>query len=97
MKPVNLPIHNIDRTNKIVWVRSHKRVFPCKIVQDYIALDMRRSDKATVVKSSISGEWLCIDYEIPPITETDYIIHNSYQEGLPEPDYIYNEEGDLYG
>jgi len=96
MKPITLPIKNIDRPNKTVWVQSHKTVFPCKIVKDYHAMDMTRSDKAVVVKSAVSGEWLCIDYQIAPITETDYIIHNSYQEGLKEPDYIYNKDGVAY-
>ena len=55
---------------------------------------MRYGDDAVVVKSSVSGEWLCIDYKV--CTATNYAIHNSYQEGLEEPDYIYNNEGELY-
>ena len=94
MKPITLPIKNIDRRNRTVWVQSHKTVFPCKITKDYLAMDMQRCDKAVVVKSAVSGEWLCIDYEIAPITEVDYAIHNSYQTNID--DLILNEEGVPY-
>lgn len=93
MKPIRLPIKNIDRRNKTVWVQSQKTVFPCKM-QDWIVPDIRLGDDAVVIKSAVTGEWLCIDYKV--CTATNYAIHNSYQEGLEEPDYIYNNEGELY-
>ena len=96
MKPVRLPIKNIDRENGLVWVKSKAHTFPCQITNKVARECMRLGDDAVVVKSAVTGEWLCIDYKVD--TPVNYAIHNSAQEELPESqrDYIYNEKGELY-
>ena len=66
MKPVQLPVTNVDRNNGLVWVKSTKKgtSFPCKASPNYLVNNMDWGDLAYVVKSAVSGEWLCVDYEV---------------------------------
>lgn len=77
MKPIRLPVIRIDRKNNKVYVKSSKGEFPCKITNPIVKECILLGDDAIVVKSAVSGEWLCVDYKID--THTNYAIHNSYQ------------------
>jgi len=93
MKPIRMPIHHIDRQSSIVHVKSKSgKIFPAKM-NELCKESMMYGDEAIVVKSAVSGEWLCIDYNIS--TPTNYAIHNSYQTDFD--DMILNEDGVPYG
>lgn len=92
MKPIRLSIHHIDRQAKIVHVKtSTGNIFPCRM-NDLCVDGMRYGDDAVVIKSAVTGEWLCIDYKV--CTPTNYAIHNSYQTN--HDDLILDEEGVPY-
>lgn len=90
MKPIRLPIVNIDRRNNTVMVESRKHKFP--VTPTCCIKDVRRGDDAIVVKSSVSNEWLMIDYRVD--TAFNYAVHNSLQTNYDE--MILNEEGVPY-
>lgn len=78
MKPVKMEINDIDRKNKTVWVKNKKgNVFPCK-AQNWLIDDIQLLDKAIVVKSAVSKEWLCVDYQI----NTSYDPYSDYGEDM---------------
>ena len=90
MKPVRLPIINVDRRNNTVMVESKTKKFPVKPTCNIE--DVRRGDDAIVVKSPVNGEWLMIDYRVD--TAFNYAIHNSLQTSKDE--LICNDEGVPY-
>ena len=92
MKPIRLPVIRINRKDNMVYVKSSKGEFPCKISNPVVKECVLLGDDAIVVKSAVSGEWLCIDYKID--TPTNYAIHNSYQTNYNE--IITDERGVPY-
>ena len=92
MKPIRLPVIRINRKDNMVYVKSSKGEFPCKITNPVVKECVLLGDDAIVVKSAVSGEWLCIDYKID--TPTNYAIHNSYQTNYNE--IITDERGVPY-
>lgn len=93
MKPVRLPIVSIDRPNKTALVKSKKGTFPVKMeMESWKIEDVRLGDDAMVVKSSVSGEWLMIDYRFD--NAFNYAVHNSMQDKYE--DMICDEEGRPY-
>ena len=93
MQPIRLPIVNIDRRNKNAIVESKKGKFPVKMVMDQWKIqDVRLGDDAYVVKSSVTGEWLMVDYSFK--NAFNYAVHNSMQDNYE--DLICNEEGVPY-
>ena len=94
MKPVRLPIVSIDRPNKTALVKSKKGTFPVKMeMESWKIEDVRLGDDAMVVKSSVSGEWLMIDYRFD--NAFNYAVHNSMQTDYN--DMITDERGVPYG
>lgn len=90
MKPIRLPIVNIDRRNNTVMVESRKHKFP--VTPTCCIEDVRRGDDAIVIKSTVTGEWLMIDYSVS--TPINYAIHNSLQTNTD--DLICDEAGVPY-
>jgi len=92
MKPIRKPVQRIDRENGIVYVMGKHGKFPCKIVDKTVKACVMLGDDVSIVKSSVTGEWLCVDYHID--TPTNYAIHNSYQTNYD--DMIIDERGVPY-
>lgn len=92
MKPIRLPVIRIDRKNNTVYVKSSNGEFPCKITNPVVKECILLGDDAVVVKSAVSGEWLCVDYRMD--TPTNYAIHNSYLTNYDE--MICDERGVPY-
>jgi len=93
MKPVTLPIVNIDRVNRTAIVESSKTRFPVHIAIPRNQLsDVKIGDDAIVVKSAVTGDWLMIDYSFS--NDFNYAVHNSLQTNLD--DMIVDEEGVPY-
>ena len=95
MKPIKLPIVNIDRKNRtaIVETKTGKK-FPVTIEmsQDLIDNCIRRGDDAIIVKSAVTGEWLMTDYSFS--NSFNYAVHNSMQTRYE--DMICDERGVPY-
>ena len=78
MKPIRMAIHHIDRHAKICHVKTKNgNIFPTQM-NDICTDEMRYGDDAIIVKSPVTGEWLCIDFKINTVTNQE--IHKSYQE-----------------
>ena len=92
MKPIRKPVNHIDRKNGLVWVTGKHGKFPCKVTRPSITDGVRLGDDVSIVKSAVTGEWLCVDYHID--TPVNYAIHNSYQTNYD--DMILNEDGVPY-
>lgn len=95
MKPVSLPILNIDKTNKTAIVVSKTgRKFPVKLaMENWKINDIEIGDDAIVTKSSVTGEWLMIDSDIMSVSNIHY--HNTVNLEANTGDLIYDETGDL--
>ena len=91
MKPIRLPIVNVDKRNNAVMVESQNGKFPVKV--ECSIEDARLGDDAVVTKSAVTGEWLMIDYKVD--TAVNYTIHNSMQTNRDE--LIVDEDGVPYG
>ena len=92
MKPIRKPLERIDRENNLVWVQGRNGKFPCKIVAPIVRECAQLGDDVSIVKSAVTGEWLCIDYHID--TPTNWHIHNTYQTNYD--DMIVDEKGVPY-
>lgn len=94
MKPIQLPLVHIDKQNKCALVKSQKgNVFPVEMcMPEWKIKDIQYGDDAIVVKSTVTGEWIMIDYTF--LTSVNYAIHNSYNHETG--DLIYDENGELY-
>ena len=90
MKPIRLPIVNVDRKNRTAIVESTNGRFPVKSTIDLT--DVRCGDDAMVVKSNVSGEWLMIDYRFD--NAFNYALHNSMQTNTD--DLIVDKRGVPY-
>ena len=93
MKPIKLPIINIDRTNRTAIVESANKKFPVKMeMPNWKIQDVRLGDDAVVVKSAVTGEWLMTDYKFN--NSFNYAVHNSMQTRYE--DMICDERGVPY-
>ena len=94
MKPVKLSIVNIDKKNKTALVLpSSGRSFPVKMEMENWKIEcVKRGDDAIVTKSSVTGEWIMIDYSFS--NAFNYAVHNSYQDKYE--DMITDEDGVPY-
>jgi len=92
MKPIRKPVRSIDREHNLVWVMGKHGKFPCRITKPSIKQGVRLGDDVSIVKSSVNGEWLCVDYHVD--TPINYAIHNSYQSSYE--DMIVDEKGVPY-
>ena len=96
MKPVKMFILNVDRENKTALVRSYNsgKVFPVTLSfkEAWKFRCVRRGDDGLVVKSSVSGEWLMVDYSFS--NAFNYAIHNQKQESYEN--MIFDEDGVPY-
>ena len=93
----NLPILiNIQRRFKTGMVKTCTgKKFPVHL-SPVVCEGALLGDYVTLKKSSVTGEWIAVDYYIN--MEIYGAIHNNQQEQLPEQerDYCYNERGELY-
>ena len=89
MKPIKLPIVNVDHTNRTALVKSQKTTFPVHMTKDF---DCMAGDDAIVTKSAVTGEWLMIDYSFN--NAFNYAVHNSMQTNID--DMITDEDGVPY-
>ena len=87
-----MEIIHIDRQNKKCLVKHQGKSFICTL-QDWLIDGVQRGDGAKIKKSTVTGEYIVVDYTVNTIT--NYIIHNSYQENVE--DMICDEEGVPYG
>lgn len=95
MKPVKLPLINIDKIRKTAIVISRNgRRFPVKIsMPTWKINDVEIGDDAIVTKSAVTGEWLMIDFSIMSVSNIHY--HNTVNLEANTGDLIYDEAGDL--
>ena len=87
----NMPIIiNIQRKYKsgIVQTATGKK-FPVTL-QDWLLDGIRLYDYVDIKKSSVTGEWIVVDYHVN--SEVYGSIHNSYQETL---DLCYGKDGEV--
>ena len=94
MNPVKLAIIHLDKKNRTALVRSSKnRSFPVKMqMEDWKVECVQRGDDAIVTKSSVTGEWIMIDYSFS--NAFNYAVHNSMQDDYE--DMICDERGVPY-
>ena len=95
MKPISADIIQLNKNNRTALVKTNNgNKFPVKIsMPNYLLEDLRLGDTALITKSTVSNEWLMIDYSF--CNSLNYTIHNSYQETMD--DLILKEDGVPYG
>ena len=93
MKSIRLPIVYIDRENRTALVQGKKNTFPVHMeMKDWQIECVRLGDDAIVTKSTVTGEWVMIDYRFD--NAFNYAVHNSMQTRYDE--MICDERGVPY-